>query len=511
MEWTKHNWAVAIMATALLFVSMDIRAADDMTDTGSDGYISYFYREVSSVKYHHYLQGLFETSSEAEAQRDMWVSSQSSYISGYLSSNYISNMIDTSEYGYYQAYKVSSGKYYHKIWVYPIDGVLPDNCQDIVTDITLYQGDCENCTDCSTAGNDTDGDGIEDAEDSCQSTPYEDNGLGSNLYGVDSTGCWDGTYNGESITCSNIPTDFVDNGSATYDNCDCDHSYSETIDGQTVELYCDCDCIDDADGDGVEDASDLCSSTASGAAVDDDGCSCEQGGDDTEICGESGCCSGDSDGDGIYNENDQCSGTASGAAVDSDGCSCEQGGDDTEICGSSGCCDGPAQEGDVPTADEIGQAVEYYMQGHIPSAEAIGQAVADNLPDNDYETVMDGYRAEDQAEAENAENSLQGYSMPTIDDFQTDVSETELTEANPGAITDQSWYTDFTQNNGFTGALSASAIQTDSAACSITVNLPKYGDVQLSMCGLETALSNFGTLIFLPVVTLGCLVMVIRG
>ena len=60
----------------------------------------------------------------------------------------------------------------------------------------------------------------------------------------------------------------------------------------------------------------------------------------------------DSDGDGVVNDDDLCPGTASGAAVDSNGCSCDQGGDGDEIPG--GCSSGTTEV----DYDAIGDVME---------------------------------------------------------------------------------------------------------------------------------------------------------
>ena len=357
---------------------------------------------------------------------------------------------------------------------------------------------------CPYTAADTDGDGIEDELDDCESTPTG--------YEVDSDGCWNGNYMGAPVDCGNIPAGVYDLGPTTYSGTNYLHHYSVLADDMGTDLY----CVPDADQDGVGDVYDNCSSTTTGDLVDDSGCSCDQGGNDTEICGYTGCCTEDADGDGVEDDNDNCPNTPSDIDVDNSGCSCDQGGTPLEICGSSDCCDDDpgdpiVQEGDVPTADEIGQAVHYYMAGSIPTAEEIGQAVASNMPGNDYESVMDAYRAEDHTAALSAKGDLEGYAMPTIGDFETEVSQDEINDAHPGSITEQDWYGDFMSSSNVTNALTASGISIEQAACAVTVNLPRYGDVQLSMCGLETALANFGNYIFLPVVTLGCLVMVVRG
>ena len=91
-------------------------------------------------------------------------------------------------------------------------------------------------------------------------------------------------------------------------------------------------CDPDSDGDGIGDTSDLCSGTATGGAVDANGCSdvqvdfdndgvCDQG---APSSGPSGC-EPDSDGDGVGNNLDLCPGTGEEAEdVDINGCSEDQ-------------------------------------------------------------------------------------------------------------------------------------------------------------------------------------------
>jgi hypothetical protein len=94
----------------------------------------------------------------------------------------------------------------------------------------------------------------------------------------------------------------------------------------------------DSDGDGVPDGSDLCSGTAPGEVVDDDGCSGTQRDSDNdgvadafdlcpntpagEAVDELGCGPSqvDSDGDGVVDSIDQCPNTPEGEEVGDDGC-----------------------------------------------------------------------------------------------------------------------------------------------------------------------------------------------
>lgn len=74
-----------------------------------------------------------------------------------------------------------------------------------------------------------------------------------------------------------------------------------TIEAQTVPQ--------DADGDGVEDGSDLCASTPSGATVDANGCAASQR---------------DTDNDGVTDDKDLCANTPGNETADSSGCSDSQ-------------------------------------------------------------------------------------------------------------------------------------------------------------------------------------------
>lgn len=67
--------------------------------------------------------------------------------------------------------------------------------------------------------------------------------------------------------------------------------------------------IEDADGDGVADADDLCANTAAGADVDADGCALEQL---------------DTDADGVMDDVDTCASTPAGETADEFGCSDSQ-------------------------------------------------------------------------------------------------------------------------------------------------------------------------------------------
>ncbi len=127
---------------------------------------------------------------------------------------------------------------------------------------------------------DVDGDGVADAQDSCQNTPANElvNANGCSASQLDSDR--DGVSDAKDL-CENTPA-----------GIDVDAN------GCTVVPA-------DTDNDGVIDANDACANTPSGEAVDNSGCGASQL---------------DSDNDRVTNDKDQCPGTASGVQVDAVGC-----------------------------------------------------------------------------------------------------------------------------------------------------------------------------------------------
>lgn len=119
--------------------------------------------------------------------------------------------------------------------------------------------------------NDSDGDGVDDANDDCPGTPKG--------VEVDATGC---------------PLD-SDGDGVTDDKDRCPNT--ET--GVAVDAE---GCPLDSDGDGVIDSRDRCPGTPAGVVVDARGCP------------------QDTDGDGVTDDRDRCPGTPRGAKVDAEGC-----------------------------------------------------------------------------------------------------------------------------------------------------------------------------------------------
>ena len=169
---------------------------------------------------------------------------------------------------------------------------------------------------------DSDGDGVRNGLDECQSTP---NGATVNSKGCDSTQL---DEDGDGITND-------------ADQCpDTPHGESVDSNGCTIEP--------DSDNDGVSDSLDLCPNTPSGESTDSNGCSDSQLDDDNDgvmnnadLCpntpagenvNQNGCANSelDDDGDGVNNELDQCPNTILGESVDYYGCSDSQLDDDSD-------------------------------------------------------------------------------------------------------------------------------------------------------------------------------------
>ena len=122
---------------------------------------------------------------------------------------------------------------------------------------------------------DTDGDGVNDAEDKCPATLV---GAAVNSYGCELDSDRDGVVNSKD-QCPNTPR------GVAVDKNGC------KIDG-------------DSDKDGVKDSMDQCPNTLAGTTVDASGCPIDP----------------DSDNDGVSNSQDQCPATPVGARVDFKGC-----------------------------------------------------------------------------------------------------------------------------------------------------------------------------------------------
>ena len=196
---------------------------------------------------------------------------------------------------------------------------------------------------------DSDGDGVRDGLDECQST--------SSGVTVDSNGCdtsqLDG--DGDGVTndvdqCPNSPSgESVDmNGCAQSELDDDNDGVANDIDlclntpaGESVNANgCSQSQLDD-DNDGVANDVDQCLNTPAGESVNANGCSQSQLDDDNdgvmniddlcpnslpnEIVNSSGCSQqSDDDADGVTNSDDSCPSTPNGESVDSNGCSPSQ-------------------------------------------------------------------------------------------------------------------------------------------------------------------------------------------
>ena len=169
---------------------------------------------------------------------------------------------------------------------------------------------------------DSDGDGVRNGLDECQSTP---NGIT-----VDSKGCDSSQLDEDGDGITNDA-----------DQCpDTPHGNSVDSNGCTIEP--------DSDNDGVSDSLDSCPNTPLGESVDSNGCSQSQLDDDNdgvmnnadqcpntpagENVNQNGCANSelDDDGDGVNNEMDQCPNTNLGESVDYYGCSDSQLDDDND-------------------------------------------------------------------------------------------------------------------------------------------------------------------------------------
>jgi hypothetical protein len=180
------------------------------------------------------------------------------------------------------------------------EGVNSDGCS--CSQVTVDDGDpctldqCANGTVTHTF-QDADADGVCNVNDQCPGT--------ASGAGVNAQGC----------SCAQVTVD--DGDPCTLDQC---------TNGTVTHTF------QDADGDAVCDANDLCPGTASGAGVNTQGCSCAQVTvDDGDPCTLDQCTNGtvthtfqDADGDAVCDASDSCPGTASGAGVNAQGCSCAQ-------------------------------------------------------------------------------------------------------------------------------------------------------------------------------------------
>ena len=237
---------------------------------------------------------------------------------------------------------------------------------------------------------DSDGDGVRNGLDECQSTA-----AGAN---VDSTGCAYSQLDGDGDGVTN-----------DIDQCpNTPHGDPVDSNGCTIEP--------DSDNDGIDDSLDLCPNTPNGESVDSNGCSQSQLDDDNDgvmnnadqcpntpagaSVNQNGCANSqlDDDGDGMNNELDQCPNTPSGESIDSNGCSQSQLDDDNdgvmnnadqcpnslpnEIVDANGC----AQQ-----TDDDGDSVENNLDlcPSTPSGENVNaDGCSDSQLDDDDDRVM---------------------------------------------------------------------------------------------------------------------------
>ncbi|TVZ13829.1 putative secreted protein (Por secretion system target) [Maribacter sp. MAR_2009_72] len=165
-----------------------------------------------------------------------------------------------------------------------------------------------------TTSNDTDNDGVIDANDNCPNTPNGEtvnaNGCSQSQLDDDNDGVANiddlclNTPDGEAVDvngCSSSQLDSDNDG--VFNNVD---TCPNTPEGNTVdENGCSLNQLD-SDNDGVNDANDDCPNTPSGDVVDENGCTVQ-----TPL---------DSDNDGVIDVNDGCPDTPEGEPVDSNGC-----------------------------------------------------------------------------------------------------------------------------------------------------------------------------------------------
>ena len=188
----------------------------------------------------------------------------------------------------------------------------------------------------------------------------------------------------------------------------------------------------------------------------------------------------DDDNDKINNCIDQCPDTESGAFVDETGCKIF-----------------------MPTADEIGRAVEYYMSDEIPTAYSLSQEIAENIDVPDWEEIMGENRAADQAAALDAKTSLEQLQMPGIEDLKTIVEQEEIPEFETGTGI-INW---LEENNPVIAAITGSGFEIENAICAFSYTLPNNETITFTCCQFENEMENFGIL-FLSVSILGSIIFI---
>ena len=181
---------------------------------------------------------------------------------------------------------------------------------------------------CSCSQRDSDGDGVNDCIDQCPDTPVGEsvNAQGCSCSQIGT--CDDGDpCTLDSCTasaCSHVFQDADGDGV-----CDAHDQCPNTPVGEPVDAN-GCTCSQrDSDGDGVNDCDDQCPNTPIGESVNAQGCSCSQIGscDDSDPCTLDSCNAGvcshvfqDADGDEVCDANDLCPDTPIGQPVDANGC-----------------------------------------------------------------------------------------------------------------------------------------------------------------------------------------------
>ena len=160
---------------------------------------------------------------------------------------------------------------------------------------------------------DSDGDGVTDDIDQCNSTPSGQS--------VDEDGCSDSQKDSDGDGVTDDLDAFPDDPSETMD------SDGDGVGDNSDAFPNDASETVDSDGDGVGDNSDACQGTLEGLEVDENGCSDSQKDsdgdgvtDDLDAFPDDPSETVDSDGDGVGDNSDACQGTLEGLEVGENGC-----------------------------------------------------------------------------------------------------------------------------------------------------------------------------------------------
>jgi endonuclease I len=189
------------------------------------------------------------------------------------------------------------------------DGVL--NAEDLCPNTPI--GETVDANGCSNGQLDDDNDGIQNSDDLCADTPTDED--------VNSNGCSDSQLDDDEDgimnnmdTCPNTPNgEDVDANGCSYGQLDDDNDgiqnsddlCADTPNGEDVNSNgCSNSQLDD-DEDGIMNNMDICPNTPNGETVDANGCAESQK---------------DDDGDGVMNNLDACPNTTAGLTVDATGC-----------------------------------------------------------------------------------------------------------------------------------------------------------------------------------------------